>query len=87
MLSYNDDWQDAFINENCLDVETCNLATKEWILFIPKIATFDLIVFLHSSNSNGIAIQPLLAKSLLYRKGKVIFFVGNEYKLMPEKLL
>lgn len=86
LLSYNDDWQDAFTNESIFDIETCNLATKKWLLYIPKIAKFDLIIFLHSSNSNSIAIHPWLAKSLNYRKGKVVFFVGNEYKLIPEKI-
>ena len=86
LLSYNDDWQDAFTNESIFDIETCNLATKKWLLYIPKIDKFDLIIFLHSSNSNGIAIHPWLAKSLTYRKGKLVFFVGNEYKLMPEKI-
>lgn len=86
LLSYNEDWYDAFKKNKTLDVDCCNLASKKWLSLIPKIRLYNLIVFLHSTNSNGIKIHPWLIKSLNYRRGKVIFFVGNEYKLIPEKI-
>ena len=86
MLSYNDDWFDAFLKCADLDWDQCNLATKSWMSFLFRIRQYDIIVLLHSTNSNGNYVHPLLQKALLYRKGKVVLFVGNEYKLMPEKI-
>lgn len=85
-LSYNDDWLDSFINHPLLNVKACDLKSKKWIFVLPFINNFDFIVFLHSTNSNNIFINDILKKKLFNRKNKIIFFVGNEYKLMPDKI-
>jgi len=90
LLSYNDDWQDAFVNyANYINWDKYNLAskTKSWLMVLPKIKWYDLIVLLHSTNSNGEHVHPVLRKAMLYRNCKLVIFIGNEYnKLAQEKL-
>jgi len=87
LLSYNDDWKDAFLYfDKNINWDIYNLCCKSWVLLIPKIKRYDLIVILHSTNSNNSYFHPLLKKTLLYRRGKLIIFIGNEYKLLPQKI-
>jgi len=86
LLSYNDDWLDAFLNyEKNIRWDQCNLAKKSWFLLLPRINKYELIVLLHSTNSNREAVRPILRKVLLHRKGNIIVFIGNEYKNIPQK--
>ncbi len=86
-LSYNDDWVDAIIKYSPVSFDAWNLADrKSRFSIIPKLRKYELIILLHSTNSNSASINPILAKALLYRKGKLVIFVGNEYKLMPDKM-
>jgi len=89
-LSYNDDWKDAFSNyASFINWDQYNLAskTKSWLMILPKIKRYQIILLLHSTNSNGEHVHPILRKALLYRQSKLIVFIGNEYnKLAQEKL-
>ena len=51
-----------------------------------RIANYDLIVLLHSTNADSVLPLSLLEPYLKNRKGKLLIFVGNEYCLMPEKI-
>jgi len=51
-----------------------------------KIANYDLIVLLHSTNADSVLPLSLLESYFKTRKGKLLVFVGNEYCLMPEKI-
>ena len=86
LLSYNDDWFDAFNKYAPANFDYCNLADRSWPFILPKLRKYDLIVLLHSTISNSCYVNPLIAKALQYRKGKLVIFIGNEYKLMPEKI-
>ena len=88
-LSYQDDWLDAFLDIDAY-VKAYDLRELSIFQFHKVLKEFDYVIFLHSTNSNGFQFRKLLGFFanfiLLYRKCKIIFFVGNEYKLMPEKI-
>ena len=87
LLSYNDDWLDAFIKYAPVNFDLCNLAEKRsWLSIIHKLRKYELIILLHSTNSNSNYVHFVLRKALQHRKGKIILFIGNEYKLMPQKM-
>lgn len=86
LLSYNDDWNDAFCHHSDFSVDSYNLEKMSWIKVLPFLRKYELIVCLHSTNSNGIYIPKILGEALKWRKGKLILFIGNEYKLIPEKI-
>ena len=87
LLSYNDDWVEAFMKYAPVQFDTCNLAEiKSWPLIIPKLRKYEIIILLHSTNSNSCYINSIIAKAFQYRKGKLVIFIGNEYKLMPDKI-
>jgi hypothetical protein len=46
----------------------------------------DLIVILHSVFSNALMLSERLLDVLASRPQRKVYFVGNEYKLMPEKM-
>lgn len=85
-LSYNDDWLDAFVKCD-EEVEVFNTNSMTFIESIKLIFNFDYIVMLHSTNSNSFKMPKILRFILLrIRRGKLVFFVGNEYKNMREKV-
>lgn len=86
VISYNEDWRDAFLKYDHVTWDQCNLASRTWLLCVPKIRKYDFIVLLHSTNSNADHLTQLFKKALQYRKGKLLIFIGNEYKLIPGKL-
>jgi hypothetical protein len=53
---------------------------------VTKIAQYDLVVLLHSTNADSMLPLSFLENPLKNRRGKLLIFVGNEYCLMPEKL-
>lgn len=88
-LSYNDDWLEAFldINDDAIDVEAFNYIDLNFYKAQKILFEYDYVVFLHSTNSNGFSLPKLFRLgSLNFRRAKVVFFVGNEFKLMPEKI-
>ena len=89
LLSYQNDWLDS-LSEIDTFTKSYNLINMNIYKFHRVLKDFDYVIFLHSTNSNGFKFSRLLKVFsnylLLYRKAKVIFFVGNEYKLMPEKI-
>jgi hypothetical protein len=46
----------------------------------------DAVVLLHSVFSNGCAVPEWLVEALARLKQPKVFFIGNEYKLMPQKM-
>src|SRR5687767_10586172 len=47
---------------------------------------YDGVVILHSVFSNAPYLEGKLLRVLAYAKAPVAYFVGNEYKLLPEKI-
>jgi hypothetical protein len=85
-LSYNDDWLQAFLHHEAFDVTALSLSSADkWKALV--LAPFaELIVFLHSTNSNEFYFPKWFRRILQARRGKAVFFVGNEYKLLPAKI-
>lgn len=90
-LSYHHGWPRAFAQSRLFEVTPINLAGRRWSdrLAIAQTAVtgrFDAIVFLHSAFSNAQELRgPLLWLFAQIRAPKA-YFIGNEYKLMPEKM-
>ena len=62
--------------------------TKNRLLWnLSEIPKYDLIILLHSTNADSMLPLSILAPYLKNRKGMLLIFVGNEYCLMPDKLL
>lgn len=88
-LSYNDDWIDAFTKfyDSSLKIKAYDITRIDFREWLNLVRTYDLLIFLHSTNSNATALNRMHIYSLLFRKGKTVFFIGNEYKLIPEKIM
>jgi hypothetical protein len=67
-------------------------STVTWIKLLSRIKQYDLIIILHSATgvllglSADTIIYKFLRSALQLRKGKIIFFVGNEFKAMRPKI-
>lgn len=87
-LSYNDDWLDAFLNYESLKIDKFNTANMNIFDYFKLLFNYEYIILLHSTNSNGFSINRFILKSNFFRytKAKVLMFVGNEFKLMPQKI-
>ena len=94
-LSYQHGWINAFRQDKRFKLTEINLAIFDnklkKIKNFYKIKNFflrkyDLIIFLHSSFSNGNHIPKFIIDLISIKSSYKVFFVGNEYKLMPEKL-
>ena len=94
-LSYQHGWIKAFKKDKRFLLTEVNLS--EYFSVYKKIINFykiknilfekfDLIIFLHSSFSNALYIPNYLIDIVRYKKAYKVFFIGNEYKLMPEKI-
>lgn len=90
-LSYQHGWPRAFCESPLFDAVPLNLANTEWgdrwaFLRILSQRRFDAIVMLHSVFSN----QPRLRRFLFWLVARCpqpkAFFIGNEYRAMPEKI-
>ena len=91
LLSYYDDWMDAFIRSEGFSVTSVNICNSEKVNQVQnKIKEFDLIVLLHSTNGNTLTHINSFKNVLKDRTGKLIVFVGNEVNLphvsMSEKI-
>jgi hypothetical protein len=90
-LSYQHGWPKAFSESPLFSCELFNLAGRG-ILDRVEIARslhrgrFDAIVILHSVFSNQQNLRGFLQWALSLCPQPKAYFIGNEYKLMPEKM-
>lgn len=58
------------------------------ISYVKKLLSnnFDVIIILHSAFSNACFIPKFIQNIISLKKSYKIYFIGNEYKLMPEKI-
>lgn len=63
-----------------------SLLARSQALLTLNGANFDAIVLLHSVFSNGQLLDGVLLEMVQRCSQPKIFFIGNEYKLMPEKM-
>jgi hypothetical protein len=86
-LSYYAGWPRHFELQPAFDVTPINLLRRrDRVQLAIERSRYDVVVALHSTFSN----TPYLRGRLLARARRLapvkVFFVGNEYKLMPEKI-
>ena len=90
-LSYQRGWPRHFARHPGFEVSFLNtraarplaLARARWLGLVRR---FDAVVLLHSVFSNACALDGRLLDAVRALPAPKVFFVGNEYKLMPEKL-
>lgn len=90
-LSYQHGWPRAFAQSPLFDCTSINLAG---LTFVNRLAVtrrlhtgrFDAIVLLHSVFSNQQNLRDALFWGLAACRVPKAYFIGNEYKLMPEKI-
>lgn len=58
------------------------------ISYVKKLLSnnFDIIIILHSAFSNACHVPKFIQNIISLKKSYKIYFIGNEYKLMPEKI-
>ncbi|MDB3995868.1 hypothetical protein N9441_02980 [Candidatus Pelagibacter sp.] len=94
-LSYQIGWVSAFKNTNLFDCDFLNL--DNFFPFQKKIPNiqnlndlifknYDCIILLHSVFSNACLVPFYIQKIIRHKKAFKVFFIGNEYKHMPEKI-
>lgn len=90
-FSYQRAWPRHFAQHPGFECTSVNVADRalaarlrlEW-----AVRTYggDLIVVLHSVFSNALMLPPRVIDQLATRPQPKAYFIGNEYKLMPEKM-
>jgi hypothetical protein len=85
--SYAQDWLEAFVAEPRLDAYPCNVANLlSFRRALRQLPDFDLVVVLHSASTTTVEVLARAAASLQARRGKLLLFVGNEFRQMQEKI-
>ena len=90
-FSYHTAWPRQLATHPRFDASVINLQDRSWparfrALLAVQAGRFDAVVLLHSVFSNAQALDGLLLEFVQRLTQPKIFFVGNEYKLMPEKM-
>lgn len=90
-FSYQRGWPRHFVAHPgfvCTAINVAARAPAERVRLEWAVRTFngDLVVILHSVFSNVELLAPRLAAHLRRRPAPKAFFIGNEYKLMPQKM-
>jgi hypothetical protein len=90
-LSYQQGWPSQFARHPAFDCTALDLTSRSSVararvslaLGRPR---FDLVVLLHSVFSNELALHGALRERIAGLDSPKVYFIGNEYKLMPEKM-
>lgn len=90
-LSYQWGWPKYFQENPLFDCIPINLLDKRILsykrsLFNIRFRRYDAAVLLHSTFSNSCHLGGQLLDTLGNAKQPKIYFIGNEYKLLPEKM-
>jgi len=90
-FSYQGGWANAFLKNNQFKCIPCNLDGGGRIRGLQKsltarIASVDAVILLHSVFSNAQMLRFPALEIIMSHPAPKVYFVGNEYKLMPEKL-
>src|SRR5688572_22619709 len=83
LLSYYDDWVDAFLEHPSFNTKAVNVNKRlKAIKYIAKeIENAELIILHHSMNADTLRFIKPLVPALKARKGKLLSFIGNEVNL------
>ena len=90
-LSYQHGWPRAILESPYFDCQLLNLANlslRESVKLARQIYSnkYDAIILLHSVFSNQKNLSGALFWAVAANKAPKVYFVGNEYKHMPEKI-
>lgn len=90
-LSYQRGWPRHFPRHKAFDCHSLNLldpSRAKRALSVAEIATrrYDVVVLLHSVFSNQQRLVGPRFQAMRMARGPIACFLGNEYKLMPEKM-
>lgn len=90
-FSYLTGWPRAFTRDLRFDARLVNVAARggvervrEW--WTTRTSGADVILILHSVFSNGCLLAGRLLDTVRALRPPKVYFIGNEYKLMPEKM-
>jgi hypothetical protein len=90
-LSYQFGWPRQFAAHRDFECTSLNVIDRRWhsrgrqSLAVRRWRG-DVIVLLHSVFSNACALTPVVFDAIRRRPEPKVFFIGNEYKFMPEKM-
>lgn len=90
-FSYHQAWPRQFQASAAFDCTPVNVGDQGWAARLRALATIstwrgDLVVILHSVFSNACLLAGHLFDAVQRRREPKAYFIGNEYKLMPEKM-
>jgi hypothetical protein len=85
-LAYHDQWVKAWLDSPHLQTTLVDFSRSLSWREYREVYAADILVFLHSTNSNEFLIPRILRKTIRFTRAKKVFFVGNEYKFMGEKM-
>lgn len=90
-FSYHEAWPRHFQASPAFDCTPINLGDQRWSARLRALATIsswsgDLIVILHSVFSNACLLDGRNFDAISDRSEPKAYFIGNEYKMMPEKM-
>lgn len=89
-LSYQHGWPRHLSRDPRYECTVANLQDRSWASRFRRSALrwrrFDAIVLLHSVFSNSCALTGWAFEAVRGNAAPKVFFIGNEYKLMPEKM-
>lgn len=86
-LGYVNDWKEAFVKSDKLDVELCNICDLiAYRKYKKKINEYSILIVLHSALGDNCELLLKTAHWFEKRKGKLVVFIGNEYDLLDKKI-
>lgn len=90
-LSYQRGWPEHFQKHPAFDCVPINVHERGATAKVQRLAKaglgrYDAIVLLHSTFSNECYVRGNLLRALRANPAPKAWFIGNEYKLMPEKM-
>ena len=90
-FSYHHAWPRHFQTSSSVSCTAVNLGDQRWHSRLRSLATIaawrgDVVVILHSVFSNACLLEGRLFDAVQRRRELKAYFIGNEYKLMPEKM-
>lgn len=86
-LGYVNDWKEAFIKSDKLDVDLYNICDLvAYKNCKKKINEYSVLIVLHSALGDNCELLLKTAHWFQKRKGKLVVFIGNEYDLLDKKI-
>jgi hypothetical protein len=90
-MSYQQGWPRHFAKHSRFACVPVNLADRRLTARLRSALRarrdgYDAVILLHSVFSNACMVGPSMVEALARLRAPKVYFIGNEYKLMPEKM-